>query len=124
MAMVNLKLSKKDQQEEISPEISPPDYPTGIAIYIDKDELDKLGLAGALDVGDECHITAVGKVTQVSKNASEKREDESVRIQFTSLEVVPEAEDEPEAAAEEGSAAEASEVEGASTVMRSTYRGG
>ena|SRR5258708_16478135 len=123
MALVDLRLSKKDQQEEMSPEISPPDYPTGLSIYIDKDELDKLGLSDALDIGDECRITAVGKVTQVSKNASEHREDESIRIQITSLEVVPEAEDEGEAAPEEGAAAEAGEVEGAKTLMHSAYRG-
>ena len=122
MAMVNLKLSKKDQKEEMSPEVSRPEFPYGLSLNIDKDELDKLGVMDLPEVGDEFHIVAVGKVTSVHSNANGNGEQAGMQLQITDMELTPEAEDEPEEAPEEGEAAEAGEVEGR-TVMHSTYRG-
>lgn len=124
MALVDLKLSKKDQKEEMSPSTAePPEFPYGLCLNIDKDELDKLGIVDLPEVGEEFTINAIGCVTAVHSSASGNGKSAGLSLQITKMELTPEGEDEPDNAAEEGSDAEAGEVEGAKTVMHSTYRG-
>ena len=119
MALVDLKMSKAEQKTEaVSPE--PSDYSYGLCITLDTDELEKLGITTLPGVGDECHIRAVGEVTSVSENDAGNGQERSVRVQIQMMELRNEGQEEGEesVAEEEGEDAEAT------TVMRSTYRGG
>ena len=88
--LIDMKLSKADKAEEKKKysvgQDSMPDYPYGLSLTIDKDELDKLGMT-EYEVGDELNISAVGKVTMVRNSADEKSEESSITIQITKLEL-------------------------------------
>lgn len=124
MALVDLKLDKKELAEEAK-EATPysPDYPYGFCLRVEGDEMDKLGIKGLPKVGDEFHIMAVGRVTSVSSRESEQDDNRSVEIQITAAELTPEVGEANDSYAEErGEAAESHAVNGKS-MMRSSYRG-
>lgn len=124
MALVDLKLSKADQKEEAAGvEVSAPEYPYGLSLNIDKDELDKLGVVDLPEVGDEFHVVAVGKVTAVHASAGSNGKSAGMNLQITSMELTGAGEDSEDANADEAGDAEATHVEGARTLMHSTYRG-
>lgn len=88
--MQDMKLSKAEKKREGygSPSVgasSGPDYPWGLSINLDTAALKKLGIDELPDAGEECMITAVGKVTNVSSSANEKKGERSVSIQVTKL---------------------------------------
>ena len=89
--LIDMKLSPKDKKEEMNERTAGPDampdYPYGLTLNIDQDELDKLGISEC-EVGDELNISAVGKVTMCRHSAVEGRDPEgSMTIQITQLEV-------------------------------------
>ena len=130
MALVDLKMSKKDMQEEAQPAVADQSpYPYGLRINLDTDELAKLGITekNLPMVGDEFHIEAVGHVCAVSEDDTASggyRCSVSIQIEMMELENEGQEQGEESASEEEAEEAEAGEVEGANTVMRSTYRGG
>lgn len=92
MALVDLKLSPADKKSEMEERMAGPDampdYPYGMCLMIDKDELDKLGMTELPEVGDELNITAIAKVTQVRQSAVEGQDDESsISIQIMKMEL-------------------------------------
>ena len=128
MALVDLRLTKKERQEEVAEVMSPadmePEYPYGLCLRLDTDELDKLGVTTLPDAGTEIHIVAIGKVVRVSESASEDNRECGLEIQITQMELTPEAADPGEDY--EGARAEKAEsqaVGGANTVMSNGYRG-
>ena len=91
-----IDMKRPKPKKEKSPEtISSPyheDYPYGLQITLQKEELDKLGItAASFDVGKSVSFSASGKVTAVrqavNKNTNSKSPDESasVEIQITEL---------------------------------------
>jgi hypothetical protein len=89
-------------------------YGYGTCITLDAEALKKLGIDELPEVGDEYHIMAVGKVTSVSKNASENNESTRLEIQLTHLDLEHEEEEE----AEETPSEEKKEVYGSSNGIR------
>lgn len=75
---------KEDMPAVVSEKAEGPIYPWGACLRFSGDELDKLKLADA-QVGDTIHVFAMGKVTSVSKSASESHESQSVEIQLTDM---------------------------------------
>lgn len=107
-AMVDLKYTPKEQQEEAGESMSPtgsnlPDYPWGTCIDLDDASLTKLGIPDLPNVGDEYHIVAVGKVTRLSSSADENEAENRMTIQIMFMELTHEDEmpDEKETAAGE-----------------------
>lgn len=70
-------------------ESTAPDYPYGLCIHLDKDELDKLGIKDLPKIGTEMMIEAKVKVTRISQSAAESADgsDEytSVDLQITDI---------------------------------------
>ena len=97
--MADMKLSKRDKRRMFGSPVtngvagSGPDYPWGLSITLDAAALKKLGVEDLPDAGDECQITATGKVTRVTQSASDKRTDRSVEIQITKLALAVEDDD-------------------------------
>lgn len=88
--LVSMKRTKDDKRKDMgSPaEVTSiaPDYPWGLCIHLEADELAKLGMKEMPTVGTEMPITAVVKVTRVSQSAVEGSDDQkSVDLQVTSL---------------------------------------
>ena len=88
--MVDMMRDETDETAEAS--AIPGDagqYPYGLCINLDKDELDKLGITALPPIGCEVHIVAVGKVTRVSQSAAEipggTDEQTSISIQITMM---------------------------------------
>jgi hypothetical protein len=86
-------------------------YPYGLSLTLDADSLKKLGIKDLPTVGDEFEITAMARVTSVSKNASETNDSTRVELQITQMCVESEAD---EAADED----EKTETYASSTKMR------
>ncbi len=94
--LVSMKRTAKDKREdklEQAPvEAMAPDYPWGLCIHLDKDELEKLGIdATKLKVGTEVAIAAKAKVTRVSQSAADgyagSEDQVSVDYQITDLQI-------------------------------------
>ena len=129
MALVDLKMSKKDMQEETQPAVADQNpYPYGLRLSLDTDELAKLGITekNLPAVGDEIHIAAVGEVASVSEDETASggyRCCVTVQIQMMDMRNEGQEEGEESVAEEEAENAEAASV-GGKTIMHSTYRGG
>lgn len=125
--MVDMKLTPKEVKEEKKEEYEPPPYPWGLSIRLEKDELDKLKLATLPNVGDEVHITAVGRVTTVSSAMRDQNdEDKTVTIQIVMLELDnegPDDGDDESAKAENAESKGKSKAKAGGTIM-SMHGGG
>ena len=88
--MVSMKRTAQDQRGDKMAgapiEATAPDYPYGLCIHLDKDELDKLGIKDLPKIGTEMMIEAKVKVTRVSQSAAENSEEyTSVDLQITDI---------------------------------------
>ena len=88
--LVSMKRSAEDKREdklEHSPiEAMAPDYPYGLCLHLDKDELDKLGMSKLPAIGTVMTLAGKVKVTRVSQSAVEGSEEyTSVDFQITDL---------------------------------------
>jgi hypothetical protein len=88
MAMVDMKMSKKEAKAEVAPSTDDlPAYPWGLSIHLGNDEIEKLG-AGALKAGDVVTLTCTAKVTGCSSYESLLGEGEnSIDLQITAMEI-------------------------------------
>ena len=82
--LVDLAYTKAEMKEEgkergISPSGQPDPYPWGLAITLERNELNKLGVTDLPPVGTEVHLLAVAKVTSVNQSAR-AGEDEEARV--------------------------------------------
>lgn len=69
------------------------DYPYGLSICLENQELEKLGLdPEECEVGDMLHIHGLAKVTSVSKN--DRGDGGSYRVELTLTHIIDESEDE------------------------------
>ena len=87
--MVNMKMSKEEAKEQCSPSTDEgPRYPYGLAINLDDDALEKLGIGDSVNVGDEVTITAKAQVTSKSGYQTMVGDSESsLGLQITDMEV-------------------------------------
>lgn len=88
-AMVSMKRSpadkRGDKMDTAPMEAIEPDYPWGLCVHMDKDELDKLGIKELPKIGTTMTLDCVVKVTRVSQSASEgntKQAEESRSVDF------------------------------------------
>ena len=61
-------------------EATAPDYPYGLCIHMDKDELDKLGITDLPKIGTEMMMECKVKVTRISQSASEAADGSDVNV--------------------------------------------
>jgi hypothetical protein len=87
--MVSMKRSAEDKRgdkmESAPMEATAPDYPYGLCIHLDRDELDKLGIKGLPAIGTTMAMTGMVKVTRVSSSATGDDEYTSVDLQITDM---------------------------------------
>lgn len=87
ISMKRTPADKRGDKLQTSPaEAMAPDYPWGLCLHMDREELDKLGMKDLPKVGTEMTITAKVKVTRVSQSAVEgANEESSVDMQITDI---------------------------------------
>jgi hypothetical protein len=98
-AMVSMRRTPAEKAEEKAAINDGPEYPWGLCISLCQDELDKLGLAGEVKVGDMLHLHCMAKVTSVSESDSEMS-GPSCRVELQITDMVGEDEDSENAEAE------------------------
>jgi hypothetical protein len=91
MDMVNMKMSKQESTEAVSPSKQDgPRYPWGLNIGLENDVLDKLGMDTLPKVGDVVMVTAMAKIESVSMSEnSDKTKNRRVQMQITDMSVEP-----------------------------------
>lgn len=91
MSLTNMQLSKREARGEIeAPDNSGPRYPYGLTLNLEKEVLDKLGIKELPEVGAEMIVVGIGIVESARMSKRQKgREDRSVSIQLTDIEVGP-----------------------------------
>lgn len=97
MKLVDMKLPKKTKKEmEDSGVTSMEDqeeYPYGLRLRFDKNEVAKLSVLKGVQAGDMCEIVGKGKVTEVSVTDSAKgNKRHNVEIQIQQVGITPEKE--------------------------------
>lgn len=91
MALVNMEMSEDEAKEYSAPTAmsEQPRYPYGLCICLNKEVLEKLGIAMP-EVGSEMTITGIATVQSVRMSESVNGEpDRSVELQITDLTVAP-----------------------------------
>ena len=90
--MVSMKRSKEDKRadklEHAPMEAMEPDYPWGLCIHMEGDEMEKLDINTMPKVGDEMVLVVRCKVTRTAMNASEYTagdETKSIDLQITEI---------------------------------------
>ena len=92
--LISMKRTPEDKREdagEAAPmEAMAPDYPWGLCIHLDKDELDKLGITDLPKVGTKLNLEAAVVVTSVRQSAAmamgqDPDESVSIDLQITDL---------------------------------------
>ena len=84
-----VEMKRKDGYQD-SP-MAMPEYPSGLVIHLNKEDLDKLGITKIPTVGDEFSITAEATVSSVMSNDLGD-EDICVCLQICEMECSPEVE--------------------------------
>lgn len=85
MKLVSMKVSQQEQSKPAEVTADAPRYPWGLALNLDEQSLEKLGVGKLPDVGDEWYIVACCKVTSVSSNEHESGKYRSVGLQITKM---------------------------------------
>lgn len=100
--MVDMKRTPADKAEDAATcaptPMAGPDYPWGLCISLDQDDLDKLDLSDDCQAGDTIDLRAFAKVTSISRREVEGKVETRIELQITDLSVENEDTEEAEAA--------------------------
>lgn len=87
--LVDLKYTKaeaKEANDYSTPKDGGPEYPWGLEIRLEDDELAKLGVTGLPDVGGEYHLTVIAMVKSASQTSmANGKTDRCVCLQITMM---------------------------------------
>lgn len=90
--LISMKRTPEDQRKDMGEVAAPtsiaPDYPYGMCIHMDKDELDKAGIKEMPEVGSTVMIQVKAMVTMVRQSAGTgpiAEEETAVDFQITDL---------------------------------------
>jgi hypothetical protein len=121
MPLIDMKYTKAERKDEATEPSSPEggDYPCGLCIRLESEELNKLGIDELPGAGAEFTFTATATVTGVNQTASLTQAPErSIALQITMLDVksIESAQEEKD----EPASGESAEMKRGSTLM-ATY---
>lgn len=85
MALINMKKSPEREEMPGEIEMDEPQYPYGLCLTLDKEQLDKLGITALPSVGTEMMINARAVVKSVSSYETQGGNDMSVSLQITDM---------------------------------------
>jgi len=93
MTMIDMKFTKSEKKDEakeamVGPSGQPADYPWGLCIRLESEELNKLGLTEPPKVGEPINFSCVGRVTSFNQQSRMGGEEETaVGIQIEQMEI-------------------------------------
>ena len=91
MPLTSLKMKPREGKDPCECLVSPArdEYPWGLRIHLETEQLEALGIKDLPEVGTELEITGIVKVVNASCSASEgqKKEHRSVGLQITDMEM-------------------------------------
>ena len=92
MALESMKMSKREAKKNsvdcVPSEDSGPEYPWGLSITLEGEQLDKLGMSiENLSVGDKVDINAVARINSLNMREDMDDDYESVGLQIIKMEV-------------------------------------
>lgn len=94
MALIDMKLSKKEQKKRGGIEVaktaedSGPKYPWGLSINLEADSLRKLGIdIRKLSVGQKLRLTAEVEVERLSVSSDKDNSQQEMRLQITKMDL-------------------------------------
>lgn len=90
MELKSMKLSEEDQKEEMSQspikEGDGPEYPYGLRLRIDEDEIEKLGLGEDMpELKTKFRLSAIVEVCSASQNSSVYGDSKVLELQITDM---------------------------------------
>lgn len=88
MPMVDMKQTKKEPSEQAI-EMEQPEYPYGLCIHLEKEQLEALGITDLPKVGEKMMVHANAYVKTVSAYDTKDGLDQRVELQITELELRP-----------------------------------
>jgi len=83
-SLISMKMSAEEKKDMAEATFDPPEYPWGLSINLDKEQLEKLSFAPT-SVGGEVMITAKASVQSISQHKNEKGDDGHVSLQITDM---------------------------------------
>jgi hypothetical protein len=90
MPMADMKISKTEAKEHaLGIEMDTPEYPYGLSISLEQDQLEKLGITDMPKVGAKMMVHANAVVKTVSAYDTQNGSDKRVELQITEMELVP-----------------------------------
>lgn len=92
MAMADMKMSKSEgikYEMAEEKEDDGPQYPYGLCIHLEKDQLAALGITELPEVGAKMMLHANAYVKTVSEYSTQSGQDQRVELQITELDVRP-----------------------------------
>lgn len=88
MPMADMKISKTEAKEQaLGIEMDAPEYPYGLCISLEKDQLEKLGITELPKVGAKMMVHANAVVKSVSAYDTQSGSDQRVELQITEMEL-------------------------------------
>ena len=89
--LTSMKRKSSDTPTAASHPMDHEEYPYGLKLNLETEDLDKLGLSELPAVGKECKITAQGVIESASTNQSkgDAKDRKSISIQITAMKLVP-----------------------------------
>lgn len=87
VSMMRTASDKRGDKMSNAPiEATQPDYPYGLVLHLEKDEIDKLGMKQLPGIGTEMPMHVLLRVTRVSQSAAEGADEQtSVDLQITDI---------------------------------------
>jgi hypothetical protein len=86
MKLVSMKEVKDESQDTILSDAKMPEYPYGLRINIDADEMEKLGLTELPEIGKKFMVHAMADVVSISQSDSAEGEPEkNFSLQITDM---------------------------------------
>lgn len=82
----DMRLSREERKEMAEPMSvgDMPEYPYGLRLHLDQDEIAKLGIS-LPDVGEQFVVVGIGVVTSVSQHKGEAHTSQHVEVQLEKL---------------------------------------
>ena len=87
MAMIDMKQKPEREEAPGAIEAEQPQYPYGLSISLEKDQLEKLGITELPKVGDKMMVHANAIVKTVSAYDTQSGSDQRVELQITEMEL-------------------------------------
>lgn len=85
MKLKNMKMSKAEAKAEVMPAMDAPEYPYGLCLRLDKEQLVKLGIKSFPGIGESVEIEAKATVKGVNISSGQGGDYASVELQITDL---------------------------------------